>query len=324
MSRGEAFAAKSEPLTLSVKAASNSQAGEWFLPAKSVELQAQWQTPTPTFKVGEAVTRKIDLIALGATPEQLPKLTLPDTAGVKFYVDSDQTASRETPQGTKALRELSISVVPTQSGEITLPELSVKWLNTQTNKQETATLPAQTITVQGASNATQNKTQATQTPTPTQNKTTSPHQTTKVEKNTDNDKDSSILFIVWLIIGAAVGGIAVWLRQKRQIPVNTNDARDDKNSVTNPNPDTLVKNVENALAAQNAKQLYQALLQWQRSGVSFTAELQQHFQQLEQLCYHANSNTTFDWQSIKQAIQQQKSVKAKHTQTDGKNLPPLY
>ncbi len=320
-SRGESFVAKSKPLTIKVEATPNTQAGEWFLPAKSVELHAQWQPAKPTFKVGEAVTRKIALLALGATPEQLPKLTLGDIEGAKLYIDSDQTASRETAQGTKALREISVSIVPTRAGEVTLPEIQVKWLNTQTNKQEMAILPAQTITVQGAPNAMP----ADHTSELTAQSTTQSNKTEKANADsTDNAEavsnqsvpsGNSFAFIVWVIIGAVIGAVAVFMRQKR----SSKNHRDNNKVVGSTN---WVKNIESALRAQDAKQLYQALLQWQSSGVMFSDALKQHVQQLELQLYHDNTGVV-DWTAIRAVVQAQRVQKAPHAHAD-KALPPLY
>ncbi|MBR0572635.1 MULTISPECIES: BatD family protein [Pasteurellaceae] len=329
ISQGEPFAIKSEPLSVSVQTSAKSQAGEWFLPAKSVQLQAKWQIPNPTFNVGEAVTRKIDLIALGATPEQLPKLTFSNADGVKIYVDSDKTASQETPQGTQALREISVSIVPTQAGKITLPEIQVKWLNTQTNKQEIAVLPAQTITVEGLPNtAPTSALQNVNSQTTTQTKAikSEPPKIEKIENAQNND--NSLSFIAWGgIIGALLGAgvLSIFLiRRKRQPSTAYSNKADDKKMVTKNNNTHYVENVEKALHSQNEKQLYQALLQWQRSGVNFTDELKQLFQQLEQLCYQLNSKTNMDWQSMNKAIQQQKSLKERDIQKGNKELPPLY
>ncbi len=324
MSRGKPFRIQSKPLTLSIKPSTNSKSGEWFLPAKSVQLKAEWQTPNPIFKIGEAVTRKIDLIALGATAEQLPKLTLANADGVKFYIDSDKTASKDTPQGTQALRELSVSVVPTQGGKVTLPKMEVKWLNTQTNKQETAILPAETINVQGgAKNTSQNNKLPT---TATQNNITNSNENQATASDKAIAKENGFSVIDWLIFAMFIGllvVIAIIVKQKRtsskNTQIQTNNLQQEKNQTTD-----YLANVENGLKAKNAQQLYQALLQWQSGGMAFSEELKQYFQQLEQFCYQPNSETKFYWQGIKQAIQKQKFVKKQATQTDDKKLPPLY
>lgn len=146
--QGKAFAARSDALTLDVQA-DPSGGSDWFLPAKAVELRAEWQPETPTFRAGEAVTRRISLLALGARPEQLPDLTFPDAPGLRIYLDDTQTDLVETADGTVARKDFLISVVPTQGGELTLPELTVDWLDTASGEVKTATLPALEFSAEG-------------------------------------------------------------------------------------------------------------------------------------------------------------------------------
>lgn len=147
---GQPFAARSDAITLDVLANPNASAsGDWFLPAKAVELQADWLPETPTFREGEAVTRRVRLMALGARPEQLPDITFPEPDGARIYLDDMSTDMVETENGTVAQRVFTLSVVPTRGGKITLPEIAVDWMNTTTDQSQTARLPALTITSAG-------------------------------------------------------------------------------------------------------------------------------------------------------------------------------
>lgn len=146
--QGKPFAARSDALTLDVQA-DPSGGGDWFLPAKAVELRAEWQPETPTFRAGEAVTRRISLLALGARPEQLPELTFNDAPGLRVYLDDTQTDLVETAEGTVARKDFLISVVPTQGGELVMPELTVDWLDTASGEAKTAILPALEFSAEG-------------------------------------------------------------------------------------------------------------------------------------------------------------------------------
>lgn len=146
--QGKPFVARSDALTLDIKA-SPGGASDWFLPAKAVELQAAWTPDNPTFREGEAVTRRISILALGARPEQLPNLTFADAPGARIYLDDTTSDLAETEKGTVARKDFLLSVVPTQGGQVTLPEVSVSWLDTATGETKTATLPATTLEVDG-------------------------------------------------------------------------------------------------------------------------------------------------------------------------------
>lgn len=149
MAPGQTVTVRSAPVVLDVKAAPGS-AGNWFLPAKDVQLTAEWQPAVPIFKTGEAVTRVVRLEALGATDVQLPDLDMGTVQGARTYLDGSDARTVDVKGGTAAAREFRYSIVPVQGGQVTLPEVRVNWFDTATETQKTAVLPAETITVVGA------------------------------------------------------------------------------------------------------------------------------------------------------------------------------
>ena len=64
----------SAPVTLQVMPQPSSYQGKQWLPAKSVSLNAHWQTPPDKLKAGEPATLTLAIMADGLTAEQLPKL----------------------------------------------------------------------------------------------------------------------------------------------------------------------------------------------------------------------------------------------------------
>ena len=148
-SQGKPFKVRSDATGLQIAGNPDAAAGSWFLPARAVKIEASWEPQNPVFRVGEAISRKISLLALGARPEQLPDLNITGTEDVKLYPDDSRVHQVQTAEGTVARRDTLISVVPTVAGEIRLPEVRVSWLDTGTNEQKEAVLPAQTITVEG-------------------------------------------------------------------------------------------------------------------------------------------------------------------------------
>lgn len=322
---GEPFVAKSAPLTLDVQANPNadSNSAQWFLPAKAVELQAEWQPKNPTFKVGEPVTRIIRLVALGARAEQLPKLNFPTTDGVKFYIDNDQTAMQESSQGTQAMREITVSVVPTHGGEVTLPEIAVTWLNTQSNQQETATLPPQTINVLGTAPTTANANAT--------NTTTAEHTESTINKPTDNvTTPNTSKKLWWGSMGMALlllSAMWLWRKKHRQQSEKTTTANNSNNRQSTFNA------VKTAIQSADNKQVYQALLTWKNSGIVFSDTLNKRLKQLEQQLFSANEEKnqsqnielTHIWTEAQQLQQLQKPQKyPSKKQENGRTLPPLY
>ncbi|MET0358004.1 MAG: BatD family protein [Pararhizobium sp.] len=148
---GKPFAVRSEPIELTVRAHPNAGSGQhqWFLPAKNVHLTAQWSPEHPVFKEGEAVTRRVSLLALGASTVQLPDLSFENTDGARIYRDDVQTGENQTAQGTVARKDFLLSVVPTRGGEISLPEIKVNWTDSVTGEAKTAILPSEMIKAEG-------------------------------------------------------------------------------------------------------------------------------------------------------------------------------
>lgn len=147
---GKPFAARTDSITLQVDGAAGANPGEWFLPAKAVELKSQWQPENPEFRVGEGITREISILALGARPEQLPDLDFAAPAGARIYVDDNTTDTFSSAQGTIGRRVITTSVVPTTGGAVTLPEITLNWWDTEAGESNTARIPAETIQVAGA------------------------------------------------------------------------------------------------------------------------------------------------------------------------------
>jgi len=143
---GHRVIVSSQPLQLEVKPRPTGDE-VWFLPARQVELESEWTPSQPKFRVGEAVTRKIRLFALGASGEQLPDIPVADIDGARVYLNRSNDDTGETSEGTVSIREFDLSIVPTRSGKITLPAIEVPWWDTGSDQEQVAVLPAQAIEV---------------------------------------------------------------------------------------------------------------------------------------------------------------------------------
>lgn len=119
----------------------------WFLPARDVQLRASWETDPPRFAVGEATTRTVQILAVGAAQNQVPELEFADVPGARIYVDRSDVRETPTPDGSATIRQYRISVVPTQAGKVTLPEVTLEWFDVESGERKTARLAAETIDV---------------------------------------------------------------------------------------------------------------------------------------------------------------------------------
>ena len=208
---GKPFAVRSEPIKLTVRADPNAASGQhqWFLPAKNVKLTAKWSPEHPVFKEGEAVTRRVSLLALGASTVQLPDLSFENTDGARIYLDDTQTGEDQTADGTVARKDFLVSVVPTRGGEITLPEIKVNWTDSVSGKAKTAVLPSEVIKAEGTIPPA-NQTAAAQ--------KAAPASPVKPQGHPENTEVLPVYMIAGLgaaAILAALGGVALYLRRKR-------------------------------------------------------------------------------------------------------------
>lgn len=138
-----------QPIKVNVLPAAAENGGNWWLPAEDVKLRAEFNPPKPQFKVGEAVNRTIYLQATGVIDSQLPELKFKSVKGLKQYPEKPQIEMRVEKGKIIALEKIANVYIPSQPGDITLPEIAVNWFNVKTKTMEKAVLPAMTVKVVG-------------------------------------------------------------------------------------------------------------------------------------------------------------------------------
>lgn len=138
-----------DPVDVEVKPRPSAASG-WFLPAKAVTLTSQWSSPPAKAQVGDTLTRTLRLVAVGATPNQLPPLAPLAVDGLRQYEDESRPEAVQVKGEAAAQLTQVVSVVPSRPGTFTLPAVEVDWWNTAANRQEKAVLPAETFTIAGA------------------------------------------------------------------------------------------------------------------------------------------------------------------------------
>ena len=139
---------RTDPIVLNVKARPASASGaQWWLPARQLQLQSDWQSEPQSAQVDQPLTRTITMRVNGVQQAQLPQLSTPDVAGVSLYADDPTLLMQSDASGLISEQRINWALIPQRSGELTLPEISVEWFNTLTGQTETAILPAETINI---------------------------------------------------------------------------------------------------------------------------------------------------------------------------------
>lgn len=316
---GKPFAARTDPLSLEIEAAAGASAGEWFLPAKAVELKSQWQPENPQFRVGEAVTRQISILALGARPEQLPDLEFAVSSGARIYVDNNTTDTFSSAQGTIGRRTITTSVVPTTGGAVTLPEITLNWWDTEAGETKTARIPAETVQVSGSVAPIDD--------------TVGPIIGSAADAAPS--ADSSVLAGKW-VLGAgilALLGMLGWAgtRYVKRIGARSSDIRsrrtDGAPTASRQKWMEALSTLQAAAAKGDHRNTYQAALAWQRScpsEVAVPVDFEKELQQLEALLYRRPDEATQWKPHTLVQIAQKTTRKGKAAGQKGVRLPALY
>lgn len=118
-----------------------------WLPSEFVQLDDEWQGNTNEFVAGEPITRTITLTAIGVVEEQLPQITSLYPDSVKTYPDQAETTTVEKDDTLIAQRKESIAIIPSQAGQLIIPEVRIPWFNTITQKTEFAVLAEKTLQI---------------------------------------------------------------------------------------------------------------------------------------------------------------------------------
>ncbi len=123
-----------------------------FFPAPQLSV-SQTITPRGTrVKVGDVVTRTITQRAAGTESMLIPPIAPVDVAGLKRY--GTQAATKNIVDDRQGLvageRTDTVSYVVERAGAVRLPEISVEWWNTKTQRKETLVLPAVKISAEAA------------------------------------------------------------------------------------------------------------------------------------------------------------------------------
>lgn len=180
----------------------------WWLASPDIQLTYEDKIPAD-LKVGDTIERIITLSAIGVRAESLPVPQQLSNSEIKVY---PSTETRNTVSDKDTIRgqlTLSIVIVPTNGGDITIPAIKIPWFNTKTGQVDAAIIPAKTIMVNGPKLPVQNIQSA-----PINQQTiTMPIEPT--DKGPKAIQGQSVIasqqMWLWLMIGLVGGGLIVGL-----------------------------------------------------------------------------------------------------------------
>lgn len=342
-------------ITLNVKPKPAVAAGQWWLPAKSLELSQTWSQNPQQIKSGDPITRIITLKALGLTAGQLPPLKLPQLANVKRYPGNPELENSFNGSQIQGIRTEKIVYIAMQPGKLDLPAIKIAWWNTKTDKPEMAILPSVSVNIIPATKMATAIAAQTQPPIQTQLQAASPTLTAannKINLTTQTMiKKSAVNYWLWLIVLLLIIGwlftSLLWWRKHNKAKYALKNTTQDESQRRLQQGSTRVVSLRHAMKAikkacdeNNLIKIKQTLITWAQqqwpdksiynlatiaSQIKFY-ELQQIIMELDKNSY---SPTKTDWDSdafwklFKEALS--KNKKSENKNNNGSEiLPKLY
>ena len=138
---------KTKALDLTIKPAKD--LSTTWLPAQHLTLESYWRPPFKKLKVGEPVTRIIEIKAKGLDAAQLPEFKMEPIDGLSWFPNQairNNKIENGQIEGSVLQR---IALMPNKAGHYTLPALNVRWWDLQTNSFKTETMDALEVDVTG-------------------------------------------------------------------------------------------------------------------------------------------------------------------------------
>ena len=327
-SRGQQVLGRSKATFVTVRAKPSSNDTEisgapWF-PAENVVLSAEWSGDTSVLKVGEPITRTISITAIGQQAGLIPPLIKPiSNTQYKLYQDQPQLDTQTGVNGIISTRIESEALVPSIQGELTLPEIKVRWWDVRKNQWQAAILPAEKITATGVVD---------QMGSPESNLLSS-------AIPTSNNKQAFVTHgenLVWQIISAIFALICLFqfwfIVRLRRKPVVNNKAK-----ASNLTEKNAWQQLQKSLSSNDTKLIRQNLLSWAKAALlskdNVTLQslinliheptLQLQLQSFDGYLY--SSSSSFNIDEFKKSLHRIRELlltpKANHTE---QQLDPLY
>ncbi len=123
-------------------------ASNW-LPAQKLTLEESWRPDSGSLRVGEPLTRHLNLRAWGVTAAQLPDLAslMPVPDGIKKYPDQARNEDGLQGETLQAHREQDIALIASVPGRYVLPAMHLAWWDSVNHVQHSAELPERSLNV---------------------------------------------------------------------------------------------------------------------------------------------------------------------------------
>jgi len=137
---------QSLPISLQVLPIPASYSSDYWLPAESVSISSKL-SPMTDVHIGDTLTWEIEINAAGALPEQIPPIAFSSTSDYKLYPQPAEFNSNKASSGINGSQSLTIEIVPTREGVITLPSIEVPFWNVEERTVEVSSTDSLSLSI---------------------------------------------------------------------------------------------------------------------------------------------------------------------------------
>lgn len=269
---------QTKAFNIQVKAIPNTSSSDNWLPARDVFLQETYNPPASTINLGDPLIREITLFVVGANKAQLPAIIFPKNNNLNIYQEQEKiSTSKFKGQKYITLRQI-FTIIPATTGEITIPEIKIKWFDVIKSEEKIATLPSKNITVITSGYNINNIGYPSNNQSISTTNINNINDQIKIRNRQDNPEKAkdyidliSVEYNLWFY--TALGLLSIWfftlfLWYRQKTKNKPNIARNIKDNVINVNSDSVLKikniygQIETAFSNNDFKKLRNLLLIW--------------------------------------------------------------
>ena len=125
------------------------EGAKYFLTTDRFQISQSLDRKLEGLKVGDSITRIVNMTAEGTVGISLPPLKLEAPEGIRLYPGTPRVSEKAERGKVEATRTETATYVLEKEGHYTIPEIVILWWNPQTKGMNKARVPAVDLNVQG-------------------------------------------------------------------------------------------------------------------------------------------------------------------------------
>ncbi len=138
-------------LEINVRTRRDFENKEYWLPAKNVSMEEQWQK-TETLKVGDIIYREVTIKVQGIFAKNLPTLITSNPEIIDIKETKVTLTNQISKQGVQGIRTERQKIQLLERGEITVPRIRIYWWDTNTDSQRSSSIDKKILQVMPGAN----------------------------------------------------------------------------------------------------------------------------------------------------------------------------